>query len=186
MTNGFTISEVQTALFGRLGWSDSTLNEANRESRSGRKFDDGSFHAMVTVENIKASISPTANINEYLTDKQNAVILKVLSGVFNEPFPTGKDITTSIVEGAFLFDEAIGLCMAEIIMAQGFFTNESNGASRNIKDNAQAAIHLELQGALPIPDSPHIQGIKVRIEKELKRVRAFFYRTPSSKIINLC
>jgi hypothetical protein len=81
-TNGFLVSKVLTALTGRLGWLDSSLNEANQVSRSGRYFDDGSFHSLVTVPNIKATAPAQSDWNAYFAARQQAAVLKCLNGVF--------------------------------------------------------------------------------------------------------
>jgi hypothetical protein len=60
-SNGFDLIKVQGALLGLVGWQQPTalgspvLSDANLTSRSGRFFNDGSFHAVVTPDNIKAS-----------------------------------------------------------------------------------------------------------------------------------
>lgn len=85
-SNGYNLTTVLAALFGRLAWStDSTLNSANETSASGRYFDDDSFHSMVTVANVKASTPTPASWDTYFTGKQNAIISKCLNSVFNVP-----------------------------------------------------------------------------------------------------
>jgi hypothetical protein len=83
-SNGYNNTTVRPALFGRLGWSDTNLNTANTTSKSGRKFDDGSFHALVTVPNIQETAIDQGDWDAFLTDKQNAVISRCLASVFNE------------------------------------------------------------------------------------------------------
>lgn len=85
-SNGYNLTTVLPALFGRLAWStDSTLNAANETSASGRYFDDGSFHSLVTVANIKAATPTPADWDTYFIGKQNAIISKCLNSVFNLP-----------------------------------------------------------------------------------------------------
>jgi len=92
-TNGFDFNKVVTALFGRIGWMQSPdspiLDATNLISRSGRKFNDGSFHAMVTLNNIKAIMEQVGasdvDFNAYLVSLQRAIILRCINGVFNEP-----------------------------------------------------------------------------------------------------
>jgi len=88
-TNGYDLTSVLAKLAGRLAWrTDATLSTANKTSASGRYFDDGSFHALVTVPNIKATapepVSPDT-WDTYFTARQNSVIAKCLAAVFNEP-----------------------------------------------------------------------------------------------------
>ncbi len=85
-SNGYNLTEVLTELTGRLAWStDSTLNSANKTSASGRYFDDGSFHAVVNVANIKDVVPTASDWNAYFTAKQNAVITRALQSVFVQP-----------------------------------------------------------------------------------------------------
>lgn len=85
-SNGYDLTAATTALFGRLGWSESTLSVENKTSKSGRKFDDGSFHSVVSVANIK-SVFPaqqdSAAWNTAFTTLQQAVIARCLNTVFN-------------------------------------------------------------------------------------------------------
>lgn len=92
-TNGFNYARVIPALQGRLGWMQTegaqTLDTANLTSRSGRRFNDGSFHAIVTLKNVYDTMeqkSATAEqFNAYLTSIQRAIILRSLNGVFSCP-----------------------------------------------------------------------------------------------------
>jgi hypothetical protein len=88
-SNGYNNTTVLPALFGRLAWvTDPTLNTANKTSASGRYFDDGSFHSLVTVPNVKASMALPVSPNTWdsvLTAKQNGIISRALNGVFNIP-----------------------------------------------------------------------------------------------------
>ncbi|MBP7398182.1 MAG: hypothetical protein KA954_01255 [Chitinophagales bacterium] len=94
-TNGFCFSQVMTALFGRVGWiqslgsEDPVLNATNLISRSGRYFNDGSFHALTTLQNIKSVMeqigASDADFNTTLERLQRSIILKCLNGVFSEP-----------------------------------------------------------------------------------------------------
>lgn len=88
-SNGYNLTTVLSKLFGRLAWStDSTLNSANKTSASGRYFDDGSFHSLVTASNAKAVWAQPGSPNlaswdAAFTARQNAVISKALNAVFN-------------------------------------------------------------------------------------------------------
>jgi len=87
-SNGYNNTTVLAALFGRLAWStDTTLNTANKTSASGRYFDDGSFHSLVTVPNVKALAAEPVSPGTWDTifaAKQNSVISRCLNGIFNE------------------------------------------------------------------------------------------------------
>lgn len=92
-TNGFDFNKVLNALFGRIGWMQTAdspvLDTTNLISRGGRKFNDGSFHALITLNNIKAIMEQAGasdlDYNAYLVSLQRAIILRTLNGVFNEP-----------------------------------------------------------------------------------------------------
>jgi len=94
-TNGFCFAQVMSALFGRVGWlqtttaADPVLNATNLISKSGRKFNDGSFHSLVTLKNIKGVMEQEnandAAFNAYIEGLQRAVLLRSLNGIFNEP-----------------------------------------------------------------------------------------------------
>jgi hypothetical protein len=91
-TNGFDYNKVMSALVGRIGWMQTpdspTLDNTNLISRSGRRFNDGSFHAMVTLNNIKAIMeqknASDADFNAFLLASDRATILRCLNGVFND------------------------------------------------------------------------------------------------------
>jgi len=94
-SNGFDLDKINKALIGRVGWLQSTItgapvmNAANLKSLSGRFFNDGSFHALVNINNLKAvqedpQISDDA-FNALLQRMQQAAILRSLNGVLNEP-----------------------------------------------------------------------------------------------------
>lgn len=84
-SNGYN-NQVLPALFGRLAWNALTgLNGANATSKSGRYFDDGSFHSVVNYDTIKSVIEEQTDYNVYMTELQNAVISKALQSVFTVP-----------------------------------------------------------------------------------------------------
>lgn len=91
-TNGFNFNQVVSALLGRVGWLQTAgpvLDSNNLISRSGRRFNDGSFHPLVTLNNIKDIMDlPNASdeqFNAHLSATTRAIILRSLNGVFNEP-----------------------------------------------------------------------------------------------------
>lgn len=94
-TNGFNTDKVIDALVGRLGWKQPTkqgspvLNSTNTQSNSGRYFNDGSFHPLATIENLKATIEDSEiaddSFNNYIEDLQNSIVMQCLTAVFNKP-----------------------------------------------------------------------------------------------------
>lgn len=94
-TNGFDIDVVLPALQKRLGWMQPTvagspvLTGDNIVSISKRYFNDGSFHALCTIENILASQQDAAisdaDFNLFLATFQTSEIVRALNQVFREP-----------------------------------------------------------------------------------------------------
>ena len=343
-SNGYNLTTVLPKLFGRLAWTDSNLNTANTTSTSGRKFDDGSFHAVVNSTNVKATASPEpSDFNAWFTAKQNAVISRCLNNVFNagehkqqtliyersteqealigntgkaigykiqiaknldlshqintlemyfdgaatfnvylfkqgkltplqtksvttvanektvvsltdwilnaresgvywvvyfqadlgsvkaiqeqacfhstrcfgiETFeaettgsafdrvsysssmqPSGmnmqmtsfRDFTQNILNQPHLFDELIGLTMAYQCIEEMIYTVRSNGEERELKHQLETVgLQLDLNGAAPISDSPRVQGLRQRIDRETDRVRNAFYPKPKTQTVNIC
>ncbi len=93
-TNGFDRDQVISALFGRLGWKQPTiagspvLSSNNLLSKSGRYFNDGSFHSLVQIKTLKDTAeldgsADDATFNDYLDTLQRGVIMRCLNGVFS-------------------------------------------------------------------------------------------------------
>lgn len=93
-TNGFDFSRVIAALFGRVGWkqpikaNSPVVDSTNQLAKGYRYFNDGSFHAIVTVDNVKATMEESAasdvNLNQYLESLQRAAIMRCINAVFRE------------------------------------------------------------------------------------------------------
>jgi hypothetical protein len=94
-TNGFDIDLVLPALQQRLGWLQPTIagspviSAPNLVSKSGRCFNDGSYHALCTVDNIKNNQEDPAitdtELNAFLIQYQKSEIMRALNAVFVEP-----------------------------------------------------------------------------------------------------
>jgi hypothetical protein len=94
-TNGYNLERVMAALFARIGWKQPeiagspVLDVTNAQSNSGRYFNDGSFHSLVTVANIKQCMEEAGasdlNLNSYLTTLQQSIIMRCLNAVFEGP-----------------------------------------------------------------------------------------------------
>jgi hypothetical protein len=89
-TNGFDIAVVLPELQQRIGWRQPTkagspiLNSLNKTSKSGRFYQ--GFHALVTIDNIKATVEEAnisdASLNQCLQDLQDDAIMRTLTAVF--------------------------------------------------------------------------------------------------------
>lgn len=95
ITNGYDEARVLPALAIRMGWlqpTDSnypTLATANKASTSGRYYNDDSYHAACTIQNLydcQPDSSITAEgFNSYLQQLQKGVLLGMLDAVIGEP-----------------------------------------------------------------------------------------------------
>lgn len=95
ITNGFNIGKIYNALQGRIGWIQPTvagspiLNGFNLASTSGRWYNDGGFHASLTVQNIYDSQEDDdisdENFNSILTRMDQTTIMRCINAVFNKP-----------------------------------------------------------------------------------------------------
>lgn len=101
-TNGYHYDKVMSVMLGRLGWSDTTLSPANQMTKSGRYFDGNSFHPLVSIKNLKATIETvnisTGELDTFLQRLQRESIMTCLSGVFNKP---------ELIEQKLLFDRGV-------------------------------------------------------------------------------
>src|ERR1044072_1908692 len=115
-------------------------------------------------------------------DRRNVRMNNVNYGL-NFHVSTFRDNTQLIVKKATLFDNLIGLQMAAQVLEQLIFTTRSNGSERVLKEGAEIAVQLDLNGVAPINDSPYKPGLKGEIAKEYKRVfKSFFPRVPSTTV----
>lgn len=96
------------------------------------------------------------------------------------------DHTTQIRKKAAMLDELIGLTLAYQVLEGIVYAVRSNATERILKDQlAGVGIQLDLNGVAAISDSPQVQGLKQRIERETKRVRQSFYPKPKAVVIDV-
>lgn len=98
-----------------------------------------------------------------------------------------RDHTAAIVAKANLFDEAIGLQTAFMVIEQIIYAVRSNGSERVLKDTIDmVGLQLELNGYVAVTDVSKVEGIAQRIKKELDRLNTSFFPKPKATTINLC
>ena len=125
-TNGFNHSAVVAALKDRIGFRQPlgtgvpTLSSAVTTTRSGRYFQD--FHALVTVENIKATMpqvsASDADLITYLGQIRSAAILRSLNGVFTAPQVVDQPMWAFTRDGEQTLENSTGkFCGYEIYVA---------------------------------------------------------------------
>lgn len=96
-----------------------------------------------------------------------------------------RDYTAKIINSAHLFDEIIGLSMAAYVVEQIVYTVRSNGTERLLKAAVDSGMaYMDLNGSIPISDSPKIQGLQRRIEEKRKALREVFYSKKKSVVVN--
>jgi hypothetical protein len=96
-----------------------------------------------------------------------------------------RDYTDHIIKSPAIFDEAIGLTMAYMVIEQILNTAQSNATERLLKDQLQkVGIQLDLQGYAAISDSPRVTGLAQKIEKKYKVIKSSLYPQPKAKIVN--
>lgn len=95
------------------------------------------------------------------------------------------DHTIQIRKKAAMLDELIGLTMAYQVIEGIIYAVRSNATERILKDQlASVGMQLDLNGVAAISDSPQVQGLKQRIERETKRVKLSFYPKPKAITID--
>lgn len=94
----------------------------------------------------------------------------------NLEIQTYKDFTNLIVKNASLFDEAIGLMMACVVLGYEAYSTRTNFGERNLKDMA-AVIYGDINNAGYSNESnPFVAGLKKQIQREIKRINDNFFK----------
>lgn len=94
----------------------------------------------------------------------------------NLEIQTYKDFTNRVVKNASLFDEAIGLMMAVIILGYEAYSTRTNQTER-ITQPMAAQIYGELNNSgYASENNPFIAGLKKQVERETKRINDNFFK----------
>lgn len=98
----------------------------------------------------------------------------------NLEIQTYKDFTNRVIKNASLFDEAIGLTMACVVLGYEAYSTRTNFSERNIKDMAML-IYGEINNSGVSSDiNPYVAGLKKQISREIKRLRENFLGCPGA------
>jgi len=150
--------EIKATLAQRIGFGTSNedgftieIDEANSVGTSGLFF--SSFHALVTVDNIYAAIpdlegsGANEKFNDILQGYRTAAVLLVLPMILDasKGYDAATDYDTVIEQNIGLFDRAVGVKCAIMILEMMLSSKESNLAERNVKLSA-ANLKLEING----------------------------------------
>lgn len=131
-------------------------------------------------------ISSTKITGETDFDRQNISRSRDNFGI-NLEISTFRDHTNAVVKKAHLFDELQGLQLTYSFLESVLYSTSSNAIERILKDSiTKAGLQLEMQGAIPAPDSPQVEGLSKRIKREMERVRKEFYPKPKDQTVSLC
>lgn len=89
-----------------------------------------------------------------------------------------RDFTYRIVKNASMFDEAMGLAMATIVLGYQAYSTRTNFTERSLKDMA-SIIYGEINNSGEASDiNPYIAGLKMQLRRELKRINDNFFKRP--------
>lgn len=85
------------------------------------------------------------------------------------------DPTNNVERNNHLFDELIGLKMAQKVVQDIIFNFRSNGVQRVLGAKTELAqLYAELNGFKADDEIPYIKGLNYQIDREIKRVKAGF------------
>jgi hypothetical protein len=105
----------------------------------------------------------------------------------NLEISTFRDHTNAVIKKAHLFDELQGLQTAYIVLENILYSTASNDTQRVLQDQIlKAGLQMDLNGAIPAPDSPQTEGLSKRIKREMDRVRNEFYPKPKATTVSVC
>lgn len=106
---------------------------------------------------------------------------------FNAEISSFRDHTATIVSRPNVFDEAVGLQMAYMVIEQILYAVRSNSTERILKDEiARVGAQLELNGYAPVSDMQKVEGIAQRIDKEIARVNKSLFPNPKIQTVTIC
>lgn len=98
-----------------------------------------------------------------------------------------RDHTAAIVSKANLFDEAVGLQMAFMVIEQALYAVRSSTSERILKETIDVVgLQMDLNGYAPVSNLSKVEGIAQRIKKEIDRLTPSFFPKPKATTVNLC
>lgn len=188
----------------RVGWAQAlqpttiTVSSPAIESGSGRYFRD--FHAMVTAENVSATLSTSTSqavsnetLNAHLVSMKTAAAGKVLDAVFNlntraqrrrnyngsYTNTSGTLWDTVIMARLDLFDTVMGLQGAADALELQLVSSRSNGLERSAKVAGQ--LQVDLHGYYdPNSQKKVIPGLYAELKKAIADVIDILFPEPAT------
>lgn len=174
----YTEESIST-LNERIKWNASLdsefsieLSEDNKTGTSGKHFQ--SFHNLVSIDNIYASVPEIAmdeeDFNDLLTDIRLQATLQVINDVMdrNDLYLPNTDYDNLMISNAGLFDSAIGFKVAISVLEMFLSTTRINLHERNAKLSA-SNLKLELEGFINDNGIIVAKGIKNLYNSSVKK-----------------
>lgn len=116
----------------------------------------------------------TPQLTGYTFNRINIPYSYVTYGM-NLVVETYRDYTHRIIKNASMFDEAIGLSMAVVVLGYQYYNIRTNIIQRQIQDMA-GVIYSDLNRANPRDDQPYVAGLKMQLQRELHRISDCFFK----------
>jgi len=177
--------EVISSISERIAFSNSLnpdfpveLSDDNSTGTSGRKFE--SFHQLVTIDNIYASVKEIDMdeelFNEYLKEMKMQTVLEVLPKIFdsNTQYIDATDYSNVITAKASLIDECIGYSMASKVIELLITTQRINSEERSNK-LSYSALKIELDGVRNDKGFLVSKGIIYKMNSAIKRTSKIIF-----------
>lgn len=121
------------------------------------------------TESIEASVVPSAKdfvrYDPFYTNRTHGLNFQISSVV---------DFTESIIRNPQVFDRAIGLQMAAMVVERIIHNERSNGLQRTTETTA-TRLYNDLNLDMQTPDLPYSSGLKNQLRRELKRLHESFF-----------
>ncbi|MBS1915666.1 MAG: hypothetical protein JST87_05275 [Bacteroidetes bacterium] len=96
----------------------------------------------------------------------------------NLQIETYRDFTNRIVKNANLFDEALGIAMATVVLGYMAYTTRTNYEQRQLKDMANILYGEINNSGVASEINPYIAGLKQQLKREMKKINDNFFKNP--------
>lgn len=174
-----------TSLVTRIGWEKPldtafaiVLDEEVLTADSERKVN--SFHQLVTVENVYASVPEidmeAEDFNGFLSSVRKQSVMEVLTAIFDQhrSYDESVDYSNVITSRPRLFDDAIGYCIAIKMLELFISSSRSNLAERNAKLTFKS-LKLELEGVRNDGGFYVAKGIKYELKSAITKAQKVIF-----------
>lgn len=164
-------SELKKSGYFYFGYFQSDLGSAVATNEIIQEFNTMNYFGITPVE--MQVVAPLVE-NGVQGININYLSFTVKSQGFNIQMSAFRDFTQLIVDCAYLFDEVVGLQMAADVIEMIQTTIRTNQDER-ITQELTAQLGKDLNLAEPSDANPYVSGLKVRITREINRVKNEFF-----------